>query len=124
MLKWGETFYYVLFNIIMLVLFFFFSIQNFFLFFLFFEASLLPIILVIGLWGSQPQRIIANYYFFMYTLIRAFPLLVCVLYSLNRYINSFGLIMFGGELVEIGGILMARLFLRFLCKLPLYRLHL
>lgn len=41
---------------------------NFFLFFLFFEAVLIPMFFIIGIWGSRTQRIGAAYRFFLYTL--------------------------------------------------------
>ena len=45
-----------------------FAAQDLFLFYIFFEAGLIPMYLIIGIWGGK-DRIYASYKFFLYTLL-------------------------------------------------------
>jgi len=49
-----------------------FSVTNLFWFFVFFESVLIPMYLLIGIWGSRSRKIAAAYYFFLYTLFGSF----------------------------------------------------
>ncbi len=49
------------------------------LFYVFFEAMLIPMFLIIGIWGGQ-QRIYASYKFFLYTLFGSVLFLVAIIY--------------------------------------------
>ena len=46
-----------------------FAAQDLFLFYVFFEGGLIPMYLIIGIWGGA-ERIKASYKFFLYTLAR------------------------------------------------------
>lgn len=46
-----------------------FSVLDLFLFFLFFESILVPMYLLIVIWGSRTRKLKASYYFFFYTLV-------------------------------------------------------
>ena len=46
-----------------------FAAQDLFLFYIFFEGGLIPMYLIIGVWGGA-ERIKASYKFFLYTLLR------------------------------------------------------
>ena len=48
------------------------------MFYLFFEAVLIPMFLIIGIWGG-PRRIYAAFKFFLYTLLGSVLMLVCML---------------------------------------------
>ncbi|MBV8938350.1 MAG: NADH-quinone oxidoreductase subunit M [Alphaproteobacteria bacterium] len=56
-----------------------FSSLDLFLFYFFFEGMLIPMFLIIGVWGGQ-RRIYAAYKFFLYTLLGSVLLLVAVVY--------------------------------------------
>ena len=56
-----------------------FAAQDLFLFYLFFEAGLIPMFLIIGIWGGA-NRIYASYKFFLYTLLGSLLMLVAMLY--------------------------------------------
>lgn len=56
------------------------------LFYVFFEASLIPLYLIIGVWGG-PNRVYAAFKFFLYTLAGSLLFLVALIYL---YINSGG----------------------------------
>ncbi len=53
------------------------------LFYLFFEAGLIPMFLIIGVWGG-PRRIYATFKFFLYTLLGSLLMLVAILYMINQ----------------------------------------
>jgi len=56
-----------------------FAAQDLFLFYIFFEAGLIPMYLIIGIWGGA-NRIYAAYKFFLYTLLGSVLMLVAMLW--------------------------------------------
>jgi len=56
-----------------------FAAQDLFLFYIFFEAGLIPMYLIIGVWGGA-NRIYASYKFFLYTLLGSLMMLVAMLW--------------------------------------------
>ncbi|KTW14787.1 NADH-quinone oxidoreductase subunit M [Sphingomonas sanguinis] len=56
-----------------------FAAQDLFLFYVFFEAGLIPMYLIIGIWGGA-NRIYASYKFFLYTLLGSLLMFVAMLY--------------------------------------------
>jgi NADH-quinone oxidoreductase subunit M len=56
-----------------------FAAQDLFLFYLFFEAGLIPMYLIIGIWGGA-NRIYASYKFFLYTLLGSVLMLIAMLW--------------------------------------------
>ena len=59
-----------------------FAAQDLFLFYVFFEAGLIPMYLIIGVWGGD-NRIYASYKFFLYTLLGSVLMLVAMLWMVN-----------------------------------------
>ena len=59
-----------------------FTAQDLFLFYIFFEAGLIPMYLIIGIWGGA-NRIYASYKFFLYTLLGSVLMLVAMLWMVN-----------------------------------------
>ena len=59
-----------------------FAAQDIFLFYIFFEAGLIPMYLIIGIWGGA-ERIYASYKFFLYTLLGSVLMLVAMLWMVN-----------------------------------------
>jgi NADH-quinone oxidoreductase subunit M len=57
-----------------------FSVLDLFLFYIFFEAILIPMFLIIGIWGSRERKIRAVYLFFFYTLGGSILMLIGILY--------------------------------------------
>jgi NADH-quinone oxidoreductase subunit M len=60
-----------------------FSAQDLFLFYIFFEAGLIPMYLIIGVWGGQ-NRIYAAYKFFLYTLLGSVLMLIAMLWMAHE----------------------------------------
>ena len=59
-----------------------FCAQDIFLFYLFFEGGLIPMYLIIGIWGGA-ERIYASYKFFLYTLLGSVLMLIAILWMVN-----------------------------------------
>ncbi|WP_373490130.1 NADH-quinone oxidoreductase subunit M [Parasphingorhabdus sp.] len=59
-----------------------FTAQDIFLFYIMFEAGLIPMYLIIGIWGGA-NRIYAAYKFFLYTLLGSLLMLVAMLWMVN-----------------------------------------
>lgn len=62
-----------------------FSILDLVLFYVFFEAILIPMFLIVGVWGSRERKVRAAYMLFFYTLIGSVLMLLAILsiYSLT-----------------------------------------
>ncbi len=58
------------------------------LFYVFFEATLIPMYLIIGIWGG-PRKIYAAFKFFLYTLLGSLLMLVALIYLYNKAGGSF-----------------------------------
>ncbi len=59
-----------------------FTSLDMFLFYIFFEGGLVPMFLIIGIWGGK-DRIYASYKFFLYTLLGSVLMLAAMLYMIN-----------------------------------------
>lgn len=57
-----------------------FCVLDLLLFYIFFESVLIPMFLIIGIWGSRERKILAAYYFFLYTLLGSVVMLLSILY--------------------------------------------
>ncbi len=60
-----------------------FAAQDLFLFYIFFEAGLIPMYLIIGIWGGD-NRIYASYKFFLYTLIGSVLMLIAMFWMVRE----------------------------------------
>jgi NADH-quinone oxidoreductase subunit M len=100
-----------------------FAAQNFVLFYVFWEAMLIPMFLLIGIWGGE-NRIYAALKFFLYTFLGSVLMLVAGLY-MGRVAGSFEL----GDWVGLSLPLMTQqlLFLAFFAafavKVPMWPFH-
>ena len=57
-----------------------FCVLDLILFYVFFESVLIPMFIIIGVWGSRERRIRAAYMFFLYTLLGSVLMLLAILY--------------------------------------------
>jgi len=62
-------------------LMFCFRRNNFFLFYLRFEFVVLPIFLIMLMFGYSVDRVLASLYMFLYTLLTSLPFLLFLLYN-------------------------------------------
>lgn len=65
-----------------------FSALDGILFYVFFEATLIPMYLIIGIWGG-PNKIYAAFKFFLYTLLGSLLMLIALIYLYNQSGGSF-----------------------------------
>lgn len=56
-----------------------FSVQGLIGFYVLFEGVLIPMYLIIGIWGLREERVQAAYYFFMYTFVGSVLMLLGIL---------------------------------------------
>ena len=61
------------------------------LFYMFFEATLIPMYLIIGIWGG-PNKIYAAFKFFLYTLLGSLLMLVALVYLYTKSGGSFDIL--------------------------------
>ena len=57
-----------------------FSVLDLMLFYIFFESILIPMFLIIGIWGSRSRKIKAAYYLFYYTLVGSILMLIAIIF--------------------------------------------
>lgn len=71
-----------------------FTVMDIIIFYILFEAILIPMFLIIGVWGSREEKVKAAFYFFFYTLIGSLLMLISIfkIYSLLGTTNYFNLI--------------------------------
>ncbi|MEM8653755.1 MAG: NADH-quinone oxidoreductase subunit M, partial [Pseudomonadota bacterium] len=112
-----------------------FAAQDLFLFYIFFEAGLIPMYLIIGVWGGD-NRIYASYKFFLYTFLGSVLMLVAMvaMYSdagttdIEMLLNhQFGTETFSLLGIQIVGGMQTLLFLAFFAsfavKMPMWPVH-
>ena len=72
--------YFILFFILEFCLIISFSVLDLFIFYIFFESVLIPMFLIIGIWGSRERKIKASYLFFMYTLAGSLFMFIAIIH--------------------------------------------
>ncbi|MBN8452535.1 NADH-quinone oxidoreductase subunit M [Accumulibacter sp.] len=94
------------------------------LFYVFFEASLIPLYLIIGIWGG-PNRVYAAFKFFLFTLFGSLLFLIALLYLFISSGGSFSIL--DWHRMPIGMTAQTWLFLAFLVafavKVPMWPVH-
>src|SRR5512135_255807 len=71
-----------------------FVAQDLFLFYVFWETMLIPMFLIIGIWGGQ-RRIYATIKFFLYTAFGSILMLAAVIYLVYSLQQTTGIVSFG-----------------------------
>jgi NADH-quinone oxidoreductase subunit M len=94
------------------------------LFYVFFEAMLIPMYLIIGVWGG-PNRVYAAVKFFLYTLLGSLLMLVALLYLYNVSGGSFEIAQFHKVALAMNPqiLLFVAFFLAFAVKVPMWPVH-
>ena len=116
--------YYISLNLISFLLLIIFSCLDLLAFYVFFEAILIPMYLLIGLWGSRERKIRAVYLFFFYTLVGSLLMLIGILYIYSKF-GTFNLeLLFAYSLTfEEQCWLWLAFFFSFASKVPLFPFH-
>jgi len=110
--------------IIDLLLLLVFSALDVLLFYIFFEGILIPMYLMIGVWGSRERKIRAVYLFFFYTLFGSLLMLVGLMYiySITGTLNLEYLLTWQFTFTEQCWLWLA-FFMSFASKIPLFPFH-
>jgi proton-translocating NADH-quinone oxidoreductase chain M len=72
--------YFILFFILEFCLIISFCVLDLIIFYIFFESVLIPMFLIIGIWGSRERKIKASYLFFMYTLAGSLFMFIAIIH--------------------------------------------
>ncbi len=101
-----------------------FSALDGLLFYVFFEATLIPMYLIIGIWGG-PNKIYAAFKFFLYTLLGSLLMLVAFIYLYNKSGGSFDILTW--HQLPLGSSIQTLLFFAFFAALavrvPMWPVH-
>jgi len=102
-----------------------FCILDLLLFYIFFESVLIPMFLIIGVWGSRERKIRAAYFFFIYTLLGSVLMLLSILYIYSEIgtTDYEVLLTFSFSKLE-QNILWLTFFFSFASKVPMIPVHL
>jgi NADH-quinone oxidoreductase subunit M len=100
-----------------------FAAQDLFLFYIFFEGGLIPMYLIIGIWGGA-ERIKASYKFFLYTLLGSVLMLIAMLYMASTaHTTSIPALMAYDFSREAQTFLFLAFLASFAVKLPMWPVH-
>jgi NADH-quinone oxidoreductase subunit M len=94
------------------------------LFYVFFEATLIPMYLIIGMWGG-PRRVYAAFKFFLYTLLGSLLMLVALLYLYYKSGGSFEILEWHKLPLPLSAqsLLFFAFFAAFSVKVPMWPVH-
>ena len=94
------------------------------LFYVFFEATLIPMYLIIGIWGG-PNKIYAAFKFFLYTLLGSLLMLIALIFLYTKSGGSFDLALW--HKLPLSGTAQTMLFFAFFAafsvKVPMWPVH-
>ncbi|ALV07458.1 NADH-quinone oxidoreductase subunit M [Roseateles depolymerans] len=93
------------------------------LFYVFFEATLIPMYIIIGVWGG-PRRVYAAFKFFLYTLAGSLLMLIALLYLYNKS-GSFDILTWHQLPLPLSAqtLLFFAFFAAFAVKVPMWPVH-
>jgi NADH-quinone oxidoreductase subunit M len=100
-----------------------FAAQDLFLFYIFFEGGLIPMYLIIGIWGGV-ERIKASYKFFLYTFFGSVLMLIAMIYMVSAaHTTSIPALMAYDFSPQAQTWLFLAFFASFAVKLPMWPVH-
>jgi NADH-quinone oxidoreductase subunit M len=94
------------------------------LFYVFFEATLIPMFIIIGVWGG-PNRVYAAVKFFLYTLMGSLLSLVALIYLFNAAGGTFSLLDFYEIALplDVQALIFIAFMVAFAVKVPMWPVH-
>jgi NADH-quinone oxidoreductase subunit M len=102
-----------------------FCVLDVLMFYILFESILIPMFLVIGIYGSRERKIWASYYFFLYTLLGSVVMLLSILYIYNQVGTTDYEILLTFAFSDLEQkLLWFTFFLAFAAKVPMMPVHL
>ena len=101
-----------------------FTVIDLLFFYIFFESVLIPMFLIIGIWGARSRKIKAAYYFFLYTLFGSLFMLFGIFYLHSITGTTDFRVLLNTEFTEKEQIyLWICFFLPFAIKIPMFPFH-
>jgi len=94
------------------------------LFYVFFEATLIPMYIIIGIWGG-PRRVYAAFKFFLYTLLGSLLMLIALIYLYSKSGGSFDILTWHKLPLAMPAqtLLFFAFFAAFAVKVPMWPVH-
>lgn len=124
-IKKNVKYFYISFLILESLLIAVFLVLDLLLFYITFESCLIPMFLIIGIWGSRERKVLASSYFFLYTLFGS----LFMLWSTLEVFSNMGTIDF--QIISLLGtqfsdqsLIWLGFFLAFAIKTPIIPFHL
>ena len=114
---------FFIFLILNIRLIFSFSTNNIIIFYFFFEWSLIPIFFIILGWGYQIERIKSSFYLLLYTLFASLPLLMFIIILINHYFSLSINFIFLFLFFKNYNIYIFIIIMSFLVKFPIFFFH-
>jgi len=101
-----------------------FCVSDLILFYISFEAILMPLFIMIGVWGSRDRKVIAAYQFFLYTLFGSVFMLIGILFVyLHTGLTDFYTLGYVSFSLNRQFILWLLFFFGFAIKVPMFPVH-
>ena len=121
----SHKYYMICFLIVERLLIAVFMVKDLLLFYVFFESVLIPLFMLVGIWGARESRVRASYLLFLYTLLGSLFMLLAFLVIIYQ-VGTSDLDML--SLIDIQfdsqKLLWLAIFLRFAIKTPIFPFHL
>ena len=123
-IKFGNKYFLIAFLLMETLLIAVFIVLDLMLFYVFFESVLIPMFLVVGIWGGSVTRIRASFLLFLYTLAGSlFMLLAIMVIYYNLGSTDFTAITLADMSLDAQKLLWLAFFLSFAVKTPLVPFH-
>ena len=114
---------FFIFIMLNLSLVFTFSTNRIILFYFFFEWSLIPIFFIILGWGYQLERIKSRFYLLLYTLFASLPLLIFIIILINLNFSLSIIFIRNMVLLKRYNLYLSIMLMSFLVKFPIFFFH-
>lgn len=118
--------YYSTLIILELLLLLVFSVLDILGFYIYYESVLIPMYIIIGIYGARQEKIRAAYYFFYYTLAGSIFMLISIIYIIKSFgtTNLFSLLLLVPELPWFNeALLFLGFFMGLAVKIPKFPFH-
>lgn len=112
-----------IFIILNLSLVYSFIVNRLIFFYFFFEWSLIPIFFIIIGWGYQLERLKSRFYLLIYTLFASLPILIIILLLNNNLFNNNFIYLIILNINYINNLYISIFFISFLVKFPIFFFH-
>jgi proton-translocating NADH-quinone oxidoreductase chain M len=123
-IKFNEKEYFIAFLAMETLVIAVFCVLDIILFYVFFESVLIPMFIIIGVWGSRERRIRAAYMFFLYTLLGSVLMLLAILYIYYQVgTTDYQILLTTTFDPEVQKLLWLAFFASFAVKVPMLPVH-